>query len=210
MSCDYDIVLVMDQPDMTGSHSPLEKREIGMTVESNTVNEIRTKKTERVTIMNIDPRKAKRDQLQLAVEHEQQRRQGMKGWTVHDHCMIWGALGLAGCLLAVSIHHLAAGLNERTNIAMWEAWCLAIFFDMACVLSKLYLADTIRRLKDQWFIALTATGMITTVFGFSVYLNRIAFGDTELGITLGWTVPAMVISLSVLGFWKLGTKLGNE
>jgi len=31
---------------------------------------------------------------------------------------------------------------------------------------------------------MTATGMITTVFGFSVYLNRIAFGDTELGTTL--------------------------
>jgi len=172
--------------------------------------ETRTKKTERVTIMEIDPKRAKRDQLAEAIQYEQERRKGLRGWTIHDHCMVWGALGLAGCLLAVSIHHLAAGLEDRTNIAMWEAWCLAIFFDMACVLSKLYLADTIRRLRDQWFIAATTTGMIVTVFGFSVYLNCLAFGDTTLGTTLGWTVPSMVISLSILGFWKLGTKLGHE
>lgn len=166
--------------------------------------------TERITIENIDLKTAKKADLEGVVREEQERRNSLAGWTIHEHLMVFGSLGLAGCLLAVSIHHLAGGLHERTGIHWWESWCLAIFFDMACVLSKLYLADVVRRLRTHWFIASTATGMIATVFGFSVYLNCIAFGTTGLGQALGWTVPSMVLALSVLGFWKLGEKMGHE
>jgi hypothetical protein len=56
----------------------------------------------------------------------------------HDCCGLAAlAFGLMGCVLAVSLSHLAWAIQDITRSPRWASWSLAVAFDLALVLAEL-------------------------------------------------------------------------
>ncbi len=80
------------------------------------------------------------------------------------------ALALMGCVLAVSLSHLAWAVEDITHSPGWASWLLAITFDLALVHGEL-----VHVYADQAGVGGMVTGIMVIVCGFSMGLNCWAF-----------------------------------
>lgn len=80
------------------------------------------------------------------------------------------AFGLMGCVLAVSLSHLAWGVQDITKSATWASWLLAIAFDLCLVLGELVHVNA-----EEAGIGMVVTAIMVCVCGLSMFLNCWAF-----------------------------------
>ena len=80
------------------------------------------------------------------------------------------ALGLMGCVLVVSLSHLAWAIQDITRSPRWASWLLAISFDLLLVLGELCRVGA-----EDAGVGLAVTVMMAAVAGLSMFLNCWAF-----------------------------------
>lgn len=80
------------------------------------------------------------------------------------------ALSLMGCVLVVSLSHLAWAIEDITRSPRWASWLLAISFDLMLVLGELVHVNA-----DDAGVGMAITVMMTAVAGMSMFLNCWAF-----------------------------------
>jgi hypothetical protein len=83
---------------------------------------------------------------------------------------IWlggGSLALCASVLAVSLSHLAAAVQDITRSARWQGWCLAVAIDVSLVLCELARVAG----EDCWLVL----GLMSAVTAASMGLNCWAF-----------------------------------
>jgi hypothetical protein len=75
-----------------------------------------------------------------------------------------------GCVLAVSLSHLAWAIRDITKSPPWAAWLLAVGFDLVLVLSELCAVSA-----EDAGVRVVTTLMMVGVAGLSMFLNCWAF-----------------------------------
>jgi hypothetical protein len=117
------------------------------------------------------------------------------------------ALGLgavAVTLTALSLSHLAHGIEIVTGCQPWEGWAMAVGIDLGFValeLSQLAVADKLRRQVFRF----ARPAILGTLVG-SAGMNAFAFGAQAVnkymmaaGIALGVAIPALIYALTRVG-----------
>jgi hypothetical protein len=111
---------------------------------------------------------------------------------------------VAGSLVALSLTHLATGIQVVTGSPQWESWSMAIGVDCGYVALELAsltaVTDAIRKAIGKF----TRPAIIGTLAG-SAALNAFAFGSQAQGwlvypaIALGLCIPGLVYALTRVG-----------
>lgn len=116
------------------------------------------------------------------------------------------AIGLvASVLTALSLSHLAHGIEIVTASPTWEAWAMAIGIDLSFVVLELAglvrLADPVRKTIQKYL----TPSIIGTLVG-SAILNAFAFAAQASGtmmqvaaIVIGVAIPALIYALTRIG-----------
>lgn len=80
------------------------------------------------------------------------------------------AVALMGCVLVVSLSHLAWAIGDVTRSARWACWALAVAFDLLLVMG-----ETCHVTAASAGVGGVATAIMTVVCGVSMFLNVWAF-----------------------------------
>ena len=113
--------------------------------------------------------------------------------------------GVGATLVALSLYHLAHGIEIVTAAPTWESWAMAIGIDLGFIgleLSQLAASgEKLRKHIARW----TRPAILGTVIG-SAGMNAFAFAAqtttawmTSAAITLGVAFPALVYALMRVG-----------
>jgi hypothetical protein len=115
-----------------------------------------------------------------------------------------GVGAVAVTLTALSLSHLAHGIEIVTGCQPWEAWAMAVGIDLGFValeLSQLAVTDKLRRQVSRF----ARPAIFGTLAG-SAGMNAFAFGAQAVnqymmaaGITLGVAIPALIYALTRVG-----------
>ena len=115
-----------------------------------------------------------------------------------------GVAAVAGSLVALSLTHLAHGIEIVTASPSWEAWSMAVGIDLGFVgleMAQLTAAtDTVRKAIGGY----VRPAIIGTLSG-SAALNAFAFGSQAPGwmlypaVLLGLAIPALIYALTKIG-----------
>ena len=110
----------------------------------------------------------------------------------------------AGTLTALSLSHLAHGIEIVTGCQPWEGWAMAVGIDLGFValeLSQLAVTDKVRRQVSRF----ARPAILGTLAG-SAGMNAFAFAaqaDNQYmlaaGIALGIAIPALIYALTRVG-----------
>ena len=141
------------------------------------------------------PRRARLRPRGAANAMRRHRRQWLAGAAV---------AAVAGSLVALSLTHLAHGIEVVTASPSWEAWSMAVGIDLGFVgleLSQLTAAtDAVRRAIGGY----VRPAILGTLAG-SVALNGCALGAQAPGwmlypaVALGVAIPALIYALTKIG-----------
>lgn len=117
--------------------------------------------------------------------------------------------GVAASLTALSLSHLAHGIEAVTNSPTWESWAMAVGIDagfVALEVANLSITEKARKELETWTIwSIRATLLL------SAALNAYAFGAGATGfrldpmfqlsfaLILGVTIPGLIFSLTHIG-----------
>ena len=111
---------------------------------------------------------------------------------------------VAVTLTALSLSHLAHGVEIVTGSSQWEAWAMAIGIDLGFValeLSQLAISDKVRRQVGKF----ARPAILGTLAG-SAAMNAFAFAAQTAtaymmaaAITLGVAIPALIYALTRVG-----------
>jgi hypothetical protein len=111
---------------------------------------------------------------------------------------------VAVTLTALSLSHLAHGVEIVTGSSLWEAWAMAIGIDLGFValeLSQLAISDKVRRQVSRF----ARPAILGTLAG-SAGMNAFAFAAQTAtaymmaaAITLGVAIPALIYALTRVG-----------
>jgi hypothetical protein len=111
---------------------------------------------------------------------------------------------VAVTLTALSLSHLAAGIEIVTHAATWEAWSMAVGIDLGFValeLSQLAIGDKLRRQVGKY----ARPAIIGTLIG-SAAMNAFAFAAQAgnewmlaAAVTLGVAIPTMIFAMTKVG-----------
>jgi hypothetical protein len=89
----------------------------------------------------------------------------------NDHTTLAGfAFALMGCVLAVSLSHLAWAIQDITRSPRWASWLLAVTFDLMLVLAELCHVSA-----EDVGVGTVVTLMMVVVAALSMFLNCWAF-----------------------------------
>jgi hypothetical protein len=80
------------------------------------------------------------------------------------------SLGLMGCVLAVSLSHLAEAVRDITRSPRWASWLLAVAFDLCLVLGELTHVSA-----SEAGLGAVVTALMCAVCLLSMFLNCWAF-----------------------------------
>ncbi|HZR55212.1 MAG TPA: hypothetical protein VFB06_37710 [Streptosporangiaceae bacterium] len=80
------------------------------------------------------------------------------------------AAGLTGCVLAVSLSHLAWAVRDITSSPRWASWALAVAFDLALILG-----ESVHVYATDADLGGLVTAVMVAVCGLSMVLNCWAF-----------------------------------
>jgi len=115
-----------------------------------------------------------------------------------------GVGSVAVTLTALSLSHLAHGIEIVTGCQSWEGWAMAVGIDLGFValeLSQLAVYDKVRRQASRF----ARPAILGTLAG-SAGMNAFAFSAQAInsymmaaGITLGVAIPALVYALTRVG-----------
>ena len=115
-----------------------------------------------------------------------------------------GVGAVAVTLTALSLSHLAHGIEIVTGCQPWEGWAMAVGIDLGFValeLSQLAVADKLRRQVSRF----ARPAILGTLAG-SAGMNAFAFGAQAInqymmaaGIVLGVAIPALIYALTRVG-----------
>jgi hypothetical protein len=115
-----------------------------------------------------------------------------------------GVALVAGSLVALSLTHLAHGIEVVTAAPKWEAWSMAVGIDLGFValeMAQLTAAtDAVRRAIEAY----VRPAIVGTLAG-SAALNAFAFGSAAPGwmlypaVAIGLAIPALVYALTKIG-----------
>ena len=115
-----------------------------------------------------------------------------------------GVGAVAVTLTALSLSHLAHGVEIVTGSSQWEAWAMAIGIDLGFValeLSQLAISDKVRRQVGKF----ARPAILGTLAG-SAAMNAFAFAAQTAtaymmasAITLGVAIPALIYALTKVG-----------
>lgn len=119
--------------------------------------------------------------------------------------MTASAIGLcATTVTALSLNHLATGIETITHCPAWQGWAMAMAVDCGFVsleLSQLTISDKLRTKLASYF----RPAVIGTL-AWSAALNALAFaGDASglpgqvMGVALGLSIPALIYVLTKIG-----------
>lgn len=116
-----------------------------------------------------------------------------------------GLGGVAVALTALSLSHLAHGVQMVTGSLAWEAWAMAVGIDLGFVALELgQIAVTTETLRKQ-VARYSKPAIIGTLAG-SAVMNAFAFAApasgwcmTSAAIVLGVAIPALVYCLTRIG-----------
>jgi hypothetical protein len=111
---------------------------------------------------------------------------------------------VAVTLTALSLSHLAHGVEIVTGSSAWESWAMAVGIDLGFValeLSQLAIGEKVRRQVARF----ARPAIVGTLAG-SAAMNAFAFAGASsnpymmaAGITLGVTIPALIYALTRVG-----------
>jgi hypothetical protein len=123
---------------------------------------------------------------------------------IRRQSILAGAIGVvAMALTALSLNHLAHGVELVTSSSPWEAWAMAIGIDcgfIAVELSQITIGEKLRR-KLAWY----AKPAILGTLGTSAVMNAFAFASPTTGwmtyaaIALGIAIPGLIYTLTRIG-----------
>ena len=115
-----------------------------------------------------------------------------------------GVGAVAVTLTALSLSHLAHGVEIVTGSSQWEAWAMAVGIDLgflALELSQLAISDKVRRQVGKF----ARPAILGTLAG-SAAMNAFAFAAQTAtaymmaaAITLGVAIPALIYALTRVG-----------
>jgi hypothetical protein len=112
---------------------------------------------------------------------------------------------VAVTLTALSLSHLARGIELITHAADWEAWALAVGIDLGFVALELSQLATASDKVRQQVSRFARPAIVGTLAG-SAAMNAFAFAAqasgewmTAAAITLGVAIPALVYALTRVG-----------
>src|SRR2546428_12080267 len=115
-----------------------------------------------------------------------------------------GVGAVAVTLTALSLSHLAHGVQIVTGSSQWEAWSMAIGIDLGFValeLSQLAIGDKLRRQVSRF----ARPAILGTLAG-SAAMNAFAFAAEASGyvmmaaaVTLGVAIPTLIYALTRVG-----------
>jgi hypothetical protein len=115
-----------------------------------------------------------------------------------------GVGAVAVTLTALSLSHLAAGIELVTRCPSWQGWALAVGIDLGYValeLSQLAIGDKLRKQVSRF----ARPAILGTLAG-SAAMNAFAFAAQTAtvymmaaAITLGIAIPALVYALTRVG-----------
>jgi hypothetical protein len=105
-------------------------------------------------------------------------------------------------LTALSLSHLASGINIVTHSAQWQGWALAIGIDVGFILMELAcittVAEKVRKVVERYArpaIALTLVGSaVMNAFSFASDADSLAMQIA--GSVMGCTVPGLIYCLT--------------
>ena len=116
----------------------------------------------------------------------------------------FGAVIIAGVLTALSLTHLAHGVQTITSAPSWEAYALAVGIDLgflSCEMAHLSaVSEEAKRMVSKF-----ARPTVIATLGASAILNAFAFANSLEGfalvpaIMLGAAIPALIYSLTRIG-----------
>jgi hypothetical protein len=121
----------------------------------------------------------------------------------HPQTMAAMATGtIAGIITALSLTHLAHGIQIVTHAPEWEAWAMAIGIDLGFIALEMALlctpSDTTRQSVSRYanpaIIGTLATSAAMNAFTFSANLE--GFLKIAPAIVLGLAIPAMIYALT--------------
>ena len=131
----------------------------------------------------------------VSISRKQHKRQRMAGV---------GVVVIAGVLTALSLSHLAHGVEVVVSAPSWESWLLAIGIDLgflSCEMAHLSaVSDEAKKMVGRF-----ARPTVIATLGASAILNAFAFSSKLNGfelvpaILLGAAIPALIYSLTRIG-----------
>jgi hypothetical protein len=115
------------------------------------------------------------------------------------------AVGLvATSLTALSLSHLAHGVEIVTHSAPWQAWSMAVGIDLGFIATELAcvtVADKLRKMIDRF-----ARPAILGTLAASAAMNAFAFAQDATGIpmaaaaiAMGISIPSLIYALTRIG-----------
>lgn len=124
---------------------------------------------------------------------------------MHRQALAGGAIGaVAICLMALSLSHLAAGIELVTGGHGWESWAMAIGIDCGFVALELGQIAAFTEKVKRTVARFARPTILATMLG-SAALNALAFAWLASGwmiapaVILGVAVPVMIYSLTRCG-----------
>jgi hypothetical protein len=121
------------------------------------------------------------------------KRQSLTAWLISATIVV---------LTALSLSHLASGINIVTRSAQWQGWALAIGIDVGFILMELAcittVAEKVRKVVERYArpaIALTLVGSaVMNAFSFASDADSLAMQIA--GSVMGCTVPGLIYCLT--------------
>jgi hypothetical protein len=121
----------------------------------------------------------------------------------HGAAVAVAAVGAA--LVALSLAHLAGGIEILTRAPSWEAWFMAVGIDLAFVALEIAMLSAATDRVRREIGAYCRVAIVGTLAG-SAVLNALAFAAQADGLfvypaaALGVAVPALIFALSKVAF----------
>lgn len=88
----------------------------------------------------------------------------------HHRALAGMSFGLMGCVLVVSLSHLAWAIGDITRSPWWASWLLAVAFDLCLVFGELTNVSA-----TAAGLGVVVTAIMVAVAGLSMFLNCWAF-----------------------------------